>query len=75
MTEVWPVALDEPLPTVPVPLSAGDPDVGLDLQDAFTEAYKISKYDLIIDYSRPPDGPFTKEEGEKAKEILAQANR
>ena len=30
--DVWPVGLREPLPTVPVPLLAGDRDVSLNLR-------------------------------------------
>ncbi len=59
LTEVWPIALDEPLPTVPIPLLAGDPDVLLNLQAAFTAAYDIPGYDLIIDYAQPPDVPLS----------------
>ncbi len=57
-TDVWPVALAEPLPTVPVPMLAGDPDVPLDLQDAFAEVYDLVHYDRAIDYRHPPDVPF-----------------
>jgi hypothetical protein len=59
LTEVWPIALDAPLPTVPIPLLAGDPDVLLDLQTAFTAAYDVPGYDLIIDYTQPPDVPLS----------------
>ena len=31
-TDVWPILLDQPLPTIPVPLLPGDADVPLDLQ-------------------------------------------
>lgn len=58
MTEVWPVRLDEPLPTVPVPLLPGDPDVPLDLQAAFAAVYDAVGYDLAVDYSRPPEVPL-----------------
>jgi hypothetical protein len=55
--EVWPIALDEPLPTVPVPLLAGDADVPLALQRAFTAVYDAIGYDLALDYSAPPEVP------------------
>jgi hypothetical protein len=55
MTEVWPIALDQPLPTVSVPLLAGDPDVLLNLQSVFTSVYDLLGYDLVIDYRQPPE--------------------
>jgi Protein of unknown function (DUF4058) len=53
ITEVWPVALRHTLPTVPVPLLAGDADVQLDLQRVFDQVYDTVGYDLAIDYRRP----------------------
>ena len=58
VSDVWPIALDQSLPTVPVPLLAGDPDVTLDLQQALTSAYDTSSLDLAIDYTRPPEVPL-----------------
>lgn len=55
LTEVWPIGLDHPLPTVPVPLLKGDADVPLDLQWALTNVYDLCGYDLVVDYTRPPD--------------------
>jgi hypothetical protein len=62
ITDVWPIALHAPLPTVPVPLLSSDSDVLLDLQAAFTAAYDLPGYDLIVDYSQPPDVPFSETE-------------
>jgi hypothetical protein len=53
--DVWPITLDQPLPSVPVPLLAGDADVTLDLQAAFTNIYDVIGYDLAVDYTRPPE--------------------
>ncbi len=58
ITEVWPVALAQPLPTVPVPMLAGDPDVPLDLQLVFTQVYDLVHYDRAIDYRHPPETPL-----------------
>lgn len=58
ITDVWPIALSQPLPQVPVPLLPGDADIALDLQAAFTAAYELLGYDLIIDYTRPPEVPL-----------------
>jgi hypothetical protein len=55
VTEVWPIYFDQSLPILPIPLLAEDPDVILDLQQAFSTVYDVCSYDLIIDYSKPPD--------------------
>jgi len=57
-TQVWPIQFDEPLPRVPVPLLSPDPDVTLDLQQAFTSCYDQADFDLLLDYTAPPDVPL-----------------
>ena len=39
LTDVWPIRLDAPLPTISVPLLPGDADVPLDVQLAFSRVY------------------------------------
>ena len=55
MSDVWPIQFGDRLPPVPVPLLPGDADMLLDLQQALTNVYDLSRYDLAIDYSAPPD--------------------
>jgi Protein of unknown function (DUF4058) len=62
LMEVWPISLANPLPIIPVPLLAGDADVLLDLQAAFTAAYDLLGYDLIVDYTQAPDVPLSDRE-------------
>ncbi|MCC5634657.1 DUF4058 family protein [Nostoc sp. CHAB 5844] len=57
LIDVWPVALQDPLPTIPVPLGAGDPDAVLELQAALNAIYDEAGYDLSIDYTQPPAPP------------------
>ncbi len=61
-TDVWAVALDQSLPVLPVPLLAGDSDVMLDLQLALGGVYDDDRLGLLIDYTKPPDGPLTPEQ-------------
>lgn len=56
-SEIWPVALNEPLPTIPVPLLPPDPDVPLDLTAAVVSLYQRAVYDRRIDYSQPVPPP------------------
>jgi hypothetical protein len=73
MTNVWPVALSQPLPTVPIPLLPGDPDTPLDLQQAFGAVYDLLGYDLAIDYTQPPDVLLAGETALLAETILRSA--
>jgi hypothetical protein len=71
--DVWPVALPDPLPTVPVPLLPGDPDVSLDLQLALTTIYDLLGYDLAVDYAQPPEVALAPDEMAWAEERLRAA--
>ena len=63
LTDVWPIALGDPLPTVPVPLLPGDADVHLDLQAALTNVYDLLGYRYALNYAElPPSPPFTERE-------------
>lgn len=73
--EVWPVALNEPLPAVPIPLLPGDPPVFLELQQALTVVYDIIGYDELVDYTQPPPGPLTLAEADWIEEQLRRAGR
>lgn len=53
LSEIWPVALNEPLPLLPVPLLSPDPDVPLDLKAAFQSIYARAGYDWRINYKHP----------------------
>lgn len=68
--DVWPIQLDEPLPTIPIPLLPDDPDVFLDLQLALTTLYDEFGYDLSVDYSQPPEIPLEGETAVWAAELL-----
>jgi hypothetical protein len=62
VAEVWPIPLDQPLPTVPVPLHRGDNDAKLDLQQALTLAYDECCLGDMIDYTKPPEISLRPEE-------------
>ena len=72
-SRVWPVALDQPLPAVPVPLLPPDPDVSLDLQAAFTTVYDTCGYALAAQYQKPPDVPLPPDAAAWADHRLQQA--
>ncbi len=55
--DVWPIGLRDPLPTVPIPLLAPDPDIPLDLSACLRTVYDEAAYERSIDYSAPPPPP------------------
>jgi hypothetical protein len=73
--EVWPIALEQPLPPVPIPLLPGDAAVVLDLQQALAVVYDIIGYDELVDYTQPPPGPLTAAEAAWVEEQLHRAGR
>jgi hypothetical protein len=56
-TDVWGFDVADPLPIVPVPLRAPDPDVPLDLGKVLNSIYERSLYHLSIDYTQTPPPP------------------
>lgn len=53
------------LPVLPVPLRAPDADIHVDLQAAFSEAFRRGRYDRMIKYDGPPSAPqFDPEDAE-----------
>jgi hypothetical protein len=75
MTEVWPIAWEEPLPKVPVPLLKGDADVELDLQETLKQVFASTALDLSIDYGQPPDVPWPEDVARWASNLLRAAKR
>ena len=55
--DIWPIALRDPLPALPVPLLAEDADVPLDMQAALDTIYAEAQYGLTIDYTAVPPPP------------------
>ncbi len=51
------MALNEPLPPLPVPLLPPDPDAVLDLNAAVRAIYARAGYEWRIDYGRPVPPP------------------
>jgi hypothetical protein len=57
-SSVWPISVRQPLPTIPIPLLPPDPPVPLDLGQALRTAYERARYDLRVDYHKPPVPPL-----------------
>jgi hypothetical protein len=73
--DVWPVALDAPLPLVPLPLLSEDADATVDLQAAFAAVHDFYRYDRLVSYAGPPLGPLTQEQAVWVEGRLRAAGR
>jgi hypothetical protein len=74
LTEVWPLPLRQPLPTVPVPLLPPDPDVPLDMQAAVQACFDLVGYERLLDYTSPPPPPeFSAADAAWVDEVLRTA--
>jgi hypothetical protein len=70
LADVWPIGLQDPLPSIPVPLLAPDADVELNLQAAFSGAYDSVGYGRAIDYAAQPSLPLPDSEAEWVRKLL-----
>ncbi len=57
ITEAYPIALRQPLPSVPVPLLPPDADVMLDVQAAVDACFKLVRYERLLNYDEAPPWP------------------
>lgn len=70
--EVYPIFLNQPLPSIDIPLRPTDPDVPLNLQDILNRCYRIGRYDRLIDYSYDPEPPLDPESAKWLNQVLVQ---
>lgn len=73
LADVWPIALDQPLPTIPVPLLGREDDASLDLQRALSTVYDEYGMNYMIRYKEPPDVPLTPEQSAWVDQYLRAA--
>ncbi len=73
LIETWPIALDQSLPSIPIPLLKGDPDVALDLQLAWNAIYESLSFDIATSHAGPPTVRLSAEQQAWADECLRKA--
>lgn len=72
-TQVWALTVRDKLPVLPVPLKSPDPDIRLDLGQAFDDATTPVDYDETIDYREDPPPPsFSDEDREWLQNVLRE---
>jgi hypothetical protein len=69
---LYPIGVQDSLPSFPLPLRKGEDDVAVPLADVFARAYDSGNYDLILDYHTPPDPPLSGADAEWAAALLAR---
>jgi hypothetical protein len=70
--EAYPMKLQEPLPSIPIPLRQSDPDAVLALQPLIERVYVAGAHD-DIDYSKPAKPPLEGEDEAWADQLLRRA--
>jgi len=74
--DVYAWTVRQPLPTLPVPLKAPDPDLSLALQAVFDVTYERGRYDRSVDYREALAVPLRPEAAtwavEQAKSMPSQ---
>jgi hypothetical protein len=68
---LWPLAVRDRLPTIPIPLRAPDPDARLDLQAILNDVYDAAGYEDYI-YSGTPQPPLHPPDAAWARELVTQ---
>jgi len=68
---ICPLRLRDPLPTIPIPLQAPDPDARLDLQQALHDVYDAAGYEDYI-YTGQPQPPLHPEDAAWAREFVPE---
>jgi Protein of unknown function (DUF4058) len=68
----WPIQLRERLPVIPVPLSAPDADVAIDLQALLSRVHDAADYSNWI-YGKSPEPPLSSEDQEWATSLIEKA--
>jgi hypothetical protein len=61
----------DPLPTIPVPLQAPEPDVSLNLRDCLDRAYLEGRYAEELNYHHPADPPLRPADAAWAAQLVA----
>jgi hypothetical protein len=70
-SEVYPLYIAKPLPSIRIPLREGDTDIALDLQSLIDRCYENGDYDMI-DYREPPKPPLDPEGAAWAEKWLRE---
>jgi hypothetical protein len=65
----------QPIPSIPIPLLPKDPEPALDLNAVLHALYERARFDLMLDYAKPPVPPLSKADAAWARDIIAHRDR
>ncbi|MBV9123164.1 MAG: DUF4058 family protein [Planctomycetes bacterium] len=74
LCEVYAWTMRQPLPTIPIPLKAPDPDLPFDLGQVFATAYERGRYARSLNYQDPPPIPVPEDARAWIRERSAPAS-
>jgi uncharacterized protein DUF4058 len=74
-SQVYAWTIRQPLPVIPIPLLAPDPDIPLDLPGLFTMAYERGRYARSLDYSATLEVPLSPPDLAWAGELARRVRR
>ncbi len=69
--KLYAFGIRQPIPPIPIPLLPKDPEPSLDLSAVLHALYERARFDLRLDYTRPPVPPLDEESAAWARGILA----
>jgi Protein of unknown function (DUF4058) len=69
---LYPFGVRKPIPPIALPLLPGDTEPIINLTSLLHETYQRARYDLQIDYSKPPTPPLSDADAAWARELTAQ---
>ena len=72
-SSMWPIRVRQPLPVIPIPLLPPDLPVCLDMGQALRTAYGRARYDLRVDYRKPPVPPLAASDAQWAAALIETA--
>ena len=73
LCDVYHWSVRQQLPPIPIPLKAPDPDVIVELQPVFTEAFARGRYERRLHYGAPPRARLSRADRQWAAELAAAA--
>ena len=73
--ELYAFEVRQPIPAIPIPLLPQDPGPLLYLNSVLHSLYERARFDLVLDYARPPVPPLEGEDVARAKRSSRTVNR
>lgn len=70
--DVYAWSVRQPLPVLPIPLKAPDPDLRINLAEVFKQTYERGRYERCLRYAEPPSAPLSEADRKWAAELTSR---